>query len=454
MVKGETVWGTAAAGGAAKGTLLAQATVKSGVPAGTTLGFFCSQHGRAMSGSLATPAIEIDGTILNGTPTWVPRGGGSAANVAVKPGDTIVWKAISATHGVVFDTEAVAQAFLDFQSGGGLPPLGPQVVKGQPAWGTAPLAAQGQGTLLARATVKPGVAPGTTLGFFCSQHGRAMSGSLATSRRPVATVEIDGNILNGTPTWMPRAGGSAANVAVKPGDTIVWKADLRHPRRRLRHRGDRPGLPRLPVRRRTAGRLAPQVVKGETVWGTAPLARRARAPSWPRPPSSPASPPGTTLGFFCSQHGRAMSGSPWRPAQDGRDRRRPSSGTLATPGAPVATVEIDGTILNGTPTWVPRGGGSAASVAVKPGDTIVWKATSATHGVVFDTEAIAQAFLDFQSGGGLPALGPQVVKGETVWGTAPLAAQGQGTLLARATVKPGVAPGTTSASSAASTAAP
>ena len=68
-----------------------------------------------------------------------------------------------------------------------------------------------------------------------------------------------------------------------------------------------------------------------------------------------------------------------------------------------------------------QGGGSAASVAVKPGDTIVWKATTATHGVVFDTQAIAQ-----------PAA----------------------TLLAQATVKPGVPPARRSASSAASTAAP
>src|SRR5206468_1935188 len=134
---------------------------------------------------------------------WVPKAGGSAADVAVKPGDTIVWKAISATHGVVFDTQAAARAFLDFQSGSGLPPLGPQVVRGETVWGTAPLAAQGQGTLLAQATVKPGVPPGTTLGFFCSQHGRALSGSLATAGAPAAAIEIDGTIVGGTPTWVP-----------------------------------------------------------------------------------------------------------------------------------------------------------------------------------------------------------------------------------------------------------
>ncbi|HEX3451115.1 MAG TPA: hypothetical protein VHS97_22865, partial [Isosphaeraceae bacterium] len=214
----------------------------------------------------APTVIEIDGDIVSGTPTWVLKGGGSAANVTVKPGDVIVWKAVTGKHGVVFDTQAVAQAFLDFQQGAGFPVLGPQTVGTETVWGTAPQAGQASGTMLAQATVKAGVAPGTTLGFFCSQHGRAMSGSLATA-------------------------------------------------------------------------------------------------------------------------------------------------------AAAAAIEIDGSIVNGTPTWVLKGGGSAANVTVKPGDVIVWKAVTGTHGVVFDTQAVAQAFLDFQQGVGIPVLGPQTVGTETVWGT-------------------------------------
>src|SRR5207248_960267 len=101
-----------------------------------------------------------------------------ASKLPVKPGDSVVWKAQSGTHGVVFNTEAEAKAVLDFETGGSLPPLGPQNVRGEMVWGTAP---QPAGTVLARAKIKSDTPKGTTLGFFCSQHGRAMSGSLAAN---------------------------------------------------------------------------------------------------------------------------------------------------------------------------------------------------------------------------------------------------------------------------------
>ena len=81
-------------------------------PAGTTLKFFCSQHGPAMDGSLVVQAlggaaatIEIDGMIVGGKPTWVVNNDSTkpASNVPVKPGDTVIWKAVSGTHGIVFD---------------------------------------------------------------------------------------------------------------------------------------------------------------------------------------------------------------------------------------------------------------------------------------------------------------------------------------------------------------
>ena len=135
--------------------------------------------------------VEVDGVIVAGKPTWVVVNT-PATNVAVKSGDTIVWKAVSGTHGVVFNTQALAEAFLTFQTGGSLPALGPQTVQGMSVWGTAP-GAGGAGTLLAQATVKPGLAPGTTLGFFCSFHGPAMSGSLAGPgvTPPVPTKSTD-----------------------------------------------------------------------------------------------------------------------------------------------------------------------------------------------------------------------------------------------------------------------
>ena len=193
---------------------MAQATVKAGVKPGAGLTFFCSQHGPNMNGSLLVPggtaddktdlayvfksiernvpalnsqpvpgtpinpspsaSVEIDGDFASGKPTWLV-GGKPASDVAIKPGDTIVWKALKGTHGVVFNTQAAAKGVLQFQTGGSLPPLEPVVVQGENVWGTKP---QPAGTVLAQATVKKDVRAVTTLGFFCSQHGRAMSGLL------------------------------------------------------------------------------------------------------------------------------------------------------------------------------------------------------------------------------------------------------------------------------------
>jgi plastocyanin len=132
------------------------------------------------AGSIRAATIQIDGVIANGRVQW-SVGGVQATSVAVNPGDTVIWRAVSARHGVVFDTQAAAEGVLQFQTDGGLPPLGPQNVRGETVWGTAPQDPAGPGTVLARATVKSGVAPNTRLGFFCSQHGRMMSGAIAVA---------------------------------------------------------------------------------------------------------------------------------------------------------------------------------------------------------------------------------------------------------------------------------
>jgi plastocyanin len=128
--------------------------------------------------SIRAATIQIDGVIVNSQVRWTV-GGAPAASVAVNPGDTVIWRAVTGRHGVVFDTQAAAEGVLQFEAGGGLPPLGRQNVDGETVWGTAPQNPVGSGTVLARATVKSGVAPNTQLGFFCSQHGRMMNGALA-----------------------------------------------------------------------------------------------------------------------------------------------------------------------------------------------------------------------------------------------------------------------------------
>jgi plastocyanin len=140
-----------------------------------------------------TTKIEIKGGKLNEKPTWVVNG--LVDESAVKPGDTVVWIADTGQHGVVFDTEAKAKAFFDFQTDK-LPPLGEQIVNGEKVWGTAP---QPAGTVLAQATVKPGVSPGTRLGFFCSKHGRPMSGTLTVAffRFPAYLVQPSSNTEKG-----------------------------------------------------------------------------------------------------------------------------------------------------------------------------------------------------------------------------------------------------------------
>ena len=144
---GPDVWGTAPQrlrpGTQAE---LARGVVEQDAAAGTTLNFFSSGPGRrAMRGSLVVRApapppaapvtIEIDGTAAAGRPAWLVAGK-PAVDVAVGPGDTIVWKALADDTGVVFNTRAEAEAVLRFAPGGplngGLPRhvvLGGQIVK-------------------------------------------------------------------------------------------------------------------------------------------------------------------------------------------------------------------------------------------------------------------------------------------------------------------------------------
>ena len=259
------------------------------------------------TGEALAADLEVDGMLLPGGGVQWTSGGKPAATVAVNPGDTVVWKAVSGKHGVVFDTQAAAEAFLTFQTGGSLPALGAQTVMGEVVWGTAPQAAVGAGTLLAQATVKAGVAPGTNLGFFCSQHGRMMSGSLAVPAAP-ATVEIDGVLLPGGGVQWTSGGKPAATVAVNPGDTVVWKAvSGKH--------GvvfNTQALAEAFLTFQTGGTLpalGPQTVQGELVWGTAPQAAAGAGTLLAQTTVKAGLAPGTPLGFFCSQHGRMMSGS-------------------------------------------------------------------------------------------------------------------------------------------------
>ena len=117
----------------------------------------------------------------------------------------------------------VAETQLAFERGNSLPDLGPQKVGSEQTWGTAP---QAPGTVLARAVVRNDAVPGSTVGFFCSKHGRPMSGSLSVRAAGTAgpkSVEIQGTLPGGKPTWVAD-GKKAEGVEVGPGDTVVWKA--------------------------------------------------------------------------------------------------------------------------------------------------------------------------------------------------------------------------------------
>jgi hypothetical protein len=111
-------------------------------------------------------------------------------------------------------------AFLGSANGQPLPTLKSRNVQDINTWGTLPFPG---GTLLAQATVKADVSPGTVLSFFCSQHGPMMNGSLAVGAAggPPQTISIVGDITNQGPTWLFN-NQKALNVPVKPGDTVLW----------------------------------------------------------------------------------------------------------------------------------------------------------------------------------------------------------------------------------------
>jgi plastocyanin len=251
--------------------------------------------------------VQIDGIAQGGMLKWVV-GTNPATDLAVNPGDTVIWRAVSGKHGVVFTTQALAEGVLQFETVGGLPALGPQTVQGEMVWGTAPQDAAGMGTVLARATVKAGLTPGTKLTFFCSQHGHMMNGSLAVPAAPVSkTIQIDGIAQMGMVKWVI-GNDSAADVAVNPGDKIVWRAvtgkhgvvfDKEDVAKAFLTFDTDSNLPAL----------GPQTVKTEMVWGTAPQDAAGMGTVLARATVKTGLSPGSKLGFFCSQHGRMMSGA-------------------------------------------------------------------------------------------------------------------------------------------------
>jgi plastocyanin len=121
--------------------------------------------------------IKIEGVFDNSDNAhklkWVPN------EAKVKVGDVVEWHAKVATHGVMFEDWDKVKAALKIEDGG-------LKIEKQPAF---PLPAQGTEAkagekLLVKATVQENSAGLKEIPFFCTQHGRNMSGKLILPSAP------------------------------------------------------------------------------------------------------------------------------------------------------------------------------------------------------------------------------------------------------------------------------
>ena len=121
--------------------------------------------------------IKIEGVFDNSDNAhklkWVPN------EVEVKPGDVVEWHAKLATHGVMFEDWDKVKPALKIEDGS-------LKIEKQPAF---PLPAQGTEAkagekLLVKATVQANPAGLKEIRFFCTQHGKNMSGELILSPAP------------------------------------------------------------------------------------------------------------------------------------------------------------------------------------------------------------------------------------------------------------------------------
>ena len=98
---------------------------------------------------------------------------------------------------------------------------------------------------------------------------------------------------------------------------------------------------------------------------------------------------------------------------------------LGAGSIPAATIQIDGVNADGRDLWS-VGGVPATSVAVNPGDTVIWRAVSGRHGVVFDTQAAAEGVLQFRDRRRPPAPGRPGRRGRVGLGHGPPGPRGAG----------------------------
>ena len=121
--------------------------------------------------------IKIEGVFDNSDTAqkvkWVPN------EVKVRLGDVVEWHAKSATHGVMFEDWDSVKPALKIEAGS-------LKIEKQPAF---PLPAQGTEAkagekLLVKATVQENPAGLKEIPFFCTQHGKIMSGKLILSSAP------------------------------------------------------------------------------------------------------------------------------------------------------------------------------------------------------------------------------------------------------------------------------
>src|SRR6266540_7218081 len=331
--------------------------------------------------------VSIVGDVVGGQVTWVLDGTPLPNNgtVQLKKGQLVRFSVKTARHGILFQSQAAAEAVFDIA---GSPQASKFKLNPNPGgacstattYGTTPQDPGGD-NVIAELKVRADTTV-TSLPFECSQHCSAMASTFAIGGGG-DTVSIVGDVINGKVTWvldgtpLPNNG----TVQLKKGQLV-----------------------RFSVKTAKHGILFQSQAAAEAVFDIAGSPQASKFKLNPNPGgacstattygTTPQDPGGdniiaelkvradttvTSLPFECSQHCSAMASTFAVAAGGGGD-----------------TVSIVGDVINGKVTWVVDGTPlpNNGTVQLKKGQLVRFSVKTAKHGILFQSQAAAEAVFD------------------------------------------------------------
>ena len=171
--------------------------------------------------------LSIAGDIVGGRPVWTVNDQPLANNgsVQLKKGQLVRFSIKAGTHGILFKSQAAAEAVFDIasspQASKFVPnPRGSNTCNNANSYGTAPQGAGGDNTIAEVRVKADATISGPGLDFECTQHCANMAGVMNFATDD--TLSIAGDIVGGRPVWTVNDQPLANNgsVQLKKGQLV------------------------------------------------------------------------------------------------------------------------------------------------------------------------------------------------------------------------------------------